>query len=161
MTSSGRRGSGLLLAIALFKLVKAVVLVALGVAAFRLVAADDGENPAWRVVGELGLNPGNRVVNRGLVAISGLTPRRLEELGVGGFVYAAVFLVEGVGLLLRKRWAEYVTTIVTGSLIPFEIYELAHKPSATKVAGLVLNVLVVAYLVVRLRDERREAAKGV
>jgi uncharacterized membrane protein (DUF2068 family) len=141
-------------------LVKAIVLVALGIAAFKLVRADDGENPAWRVVGELGLNPANRVVSRLLAAISGLTPRRLEQLGVGSFVYAAVFLVEGVGLLLRKRWAEYVTTIVTGSLIPFEVYELAHKPSAAKVAGLVLNVLVVVYLVLRLRGERREAANA-
>jgi len=160
MTSSQRRGSGLLLAIALFKVVKAVVLVALGIAAFKLVRADDVESPVWRLVGELGLNPGNRLVSRLLAAISGLTPRRLEQLGVGSFVYAAVFLVEGIGLLLRKRWAEYVTTIVTGSLIPFEIYELVHKPSAAKVAGLVLNVLVVVYLVFRLRGERREGAQN-
>jgi len=158
--TSRRRGPGLLLAIALFKLVKALALVALGIAAFKLVPADDGESPVWRLVGELGLNPGNRIVSRLLATISGLTPRRLEQLGVGSFVYAAVFLVEGVGLLLQKRWAEYVTTVVTGSLIPFEVYELAHEPSAAKVAGLVVNVLVVIYLVLRLRDERREDAKA-
>ena len=66
-----------------------------------------------------------------------------------------MFLVEGVGLLLRKRWGEYLTIVVTASFIPFEIYEMAHKPTALKAGGIALNVVIVVYLVVRRWRERR------
>ena len=38
--------------------------------------------------------------------------------------YAAVEGIEAVGLWYGRRWAEYLTLIVTASLLPFEIYEL-------------------------------------
>jgi hypothetical protein len=44
-------------------------------------------------------------------------------------------IVEGVGLWLRKRWAEWLTVIATSLLVPFEIYELIHRPSPLKAAG--------------------------
>ena len=40
-----------------------------------------------------------------------------------------LFVVEGIGLLLHKRWAEYFTVITTGLLMPIEIYELVHRPT--------------------------------
>ena len=46
----------------------------------------------------------------------------------GAFAYAIVFSVEGIGLLLGSRWAEWLTVVSTGLLIPFEIYEVFHKP---------------------------------
>jgi uncharacterized membrane protein (DUF2068 family) len=76
-------------------------------------------------------------------------------LSIGTFVYAAIFLVEGAGLLLRKRWAEFLTVFVTASFIPLEIYEIVRKPSPLKGVGILVNVLIVAYLVVRLWRERK------
>jgi uncharacterized membrane protein (DUF2068 family) len=69
-----------------------------------------------------------------------------------------LLLTEGVGLFLRKRWAEYLTIFVTASLIPIEIYELGKKFSATKIIVLAINVAVVIYLVVRVvrGDEARK-----
>jgi uncharacterized membrane protein (DUF2068 family) len=64
-----------------------------------------------------------------------------------------VFLVEGVGLLLRKPWAEIMTVIVTTSFIPLEVYELVERFSGAKVLVIVVNVLVVLYLLRRLRRE--------
>ena len=60
-------------------------------------------------------------------------------------------LVEGVGLWMRKRWAEYLTIVATSLLIPLEVYELAHHATLLKAGGLVVNVLIVAYLVRVLR----------
>ncbi len=80
---------------------------------------------------------------------------RLMLISIGCFVYGAVYLVEGTGLWLRKRWAEYITTIVTASLLPFEMMELMHGPSAPKVATLVVNLLVLGYLVRLLIKQRR------
>ena len=98
------------------------------------------------VMNELRLDPDNHYVHAAISKVSGLSTRRLEELSLGTFVYAAVFLTEGGGLLLRKRWAEYLTTIVTASFVPFEGYELVHAPSILKAAGLALNLAIVGYL---------------
>jgi uncharacterized membrane protein (DUF2068 family) len=95
------------------------------------------------------------LINAALGSLSGLSAQRLEELSLGTFVYAAVFATEGVGLLLRKHWAEYLTTLVTASFIPFELYELGHKPSWLKLGGLLLNLLIVLYLAQRLWRRRR------
>ena len=76
----------------------------------------------------------------------------LRELSVGTFIYAALFVTEGVGLLLRKRWAEYFTLITTGGFIPLEIYELARHFSVAKVVVTVINVLIVWYLAMRMRS---------
>jgi uncharacterized membrane protein (DUF2068 family) len=72
------------------------------------------------------------------------------------FVYASVFMVEGVGLIARRRWAEWFTVLVTASFVPLEIYEIARHPDAIRIAALVVNLAIVAYLVMRLR-QRREA----
>jgi uncharacterized membrane protein (DUF2068 family) len=53
---------------------------------------------------------------------------------------------EGIGLYLRKQWARWFTIIATSSLIPIEVYEIARRPRLARVAVLILNVAVVAYL---------------
>jgi uncharacterized membrane protein (DUF2068 family) len=70
---------------------------------------------------------------------------------VGTFIYSAVFFTEGIGLALRKRWAEYFTIITTSSLLPLEVYELAKHASIGKGFALVINLAVVFYLVLELR----------
>jgi hypothetical protein len=37
---------------------------------------------------------------------------------------------EGVGLWLRKRWAEWLTVIATSLLVPLELYELVRRATA-------------------------------
>lgn len=68
-----------------------------------------------------------------------------------------MFLVEGVGLLLVKRWAEWLTVIVTTSFIPLEIWKLVRHSSAPAIVTLALNVAIAAYLAVRLALERNNA----
>ena len=148
-------GPRVLLAIALFKLVKAVLLIALGVAAISLERDAHLLTSLRGFVRSLGLDAHSGLINRAFAKALGIDHRHLQALAVGTFVYAAVFLVEGTGLLLRKRWAEYLTTIITASFIPLEIYEMAHQPSVLKAAGIALNVAIVVYLVIRLRQKRR------
>jgi uncharacterized membrane protein (DUF2068 family) len=66
-----------------------------------------------------------------------------------------VFLTEGLGLLLRKHWAEYFTIISTGLFIPLEIYELIHRFTILKLAVTIINVLIVWYLVARVRSRSK------
>ena len=71
---------------------------------------------------------------------------------MGTFLYAGLFTTEGIGLLLRKRWAEYFTIVTTGGLIPLEIYELWRHFTAAKTVVALINLAIVWYLVSRVRS---------
>ena len=125
-------------------------MIALGVGAFKLLHKDLGEvMEHWTMA--LGLDPGNRLVDAALSRASNLSPEQIKKLGLGSFLYAVLFLAEGTGLWLLKRWGEWLTVIITGSLVPVEIYEIYRHPSAVKVMVLVVNLGVVAYLIHHMR----------
>jgi uncharacterized membrane protein (DUF2068 family) len=81
----------------------------------------------------------------------------LHLVGVVLLVYAAVEGVEAVGLWRQRRWAEYLTFLVTTSLLPLEIYELANRATVFKAIAFVINVAVVVYL---LRAKRLFGLRG-
>jgi uncharacterized membrane protein (DUF2068 family) len=78
---------------------------------------------------------------------------------VGGvlLVYALIEGIEAVGLWRQRRWAEYLTFLVTTSLLPLEIYELANRATVFKAIAFVINVAVVVYL---LRAKRLFGLRG-
>ncbi|HSC45438.1 MAG TPA: DUF2127 domain-containing protein, partial [Candidatus Acidoferrum sp.] len=78
-------------------------------------------------------------------------PNKIRELGVGSIVYAGLFITEGIGLWYLKRWAEWLTIVITGSLIPLEILQIYRHPTAPRFLLFILNLLVVAYLVYCIR----------
>jgi uncharacterized membrane protein (DUF2068 family) len=152
MAGKTSRGRGLRI-IAAFKLLKALALIAVGIGALRLLHKDTA-TVVEHWVNVFRVDPHNHFINRLLEKLSILDDRRLKELSIGTFVYAGLFLVEGMGLALKKRWAEYFTIITTSSLLPIEIYELAKRASAGKVLALLINLAVVVYLIVELRRSR-------
>ena len=145
--------SRLLRLIALFKLVKAALLIAVGVGALKLIHKDvAGAVEHW--VELLRLDPNNHYIDTALEKASNLTPDKIKQLGLGSMIYAGLFLTEGIGLWFEKRWAEWLTVIITSSLIPIEIYEIHHQPTSVKIAVLLINIAIVAYLLYRIRDKR-------
>jgi len=136
--------------IAAFKLLKALALIAVGVGTLKLLHQDvAGVVEHW--INMFQVDPHNHFIDLLLDKLSILDDHRLMELSIGTFAYAAVFLVEGVGLALKKRWAEYFTIITTSSLLPIEIYELARRVSVGRSLALFINLAVVAYLIFELR----------
>jgi uncharacterized membrane protein (DUF2068 family) len=136
--------------IGLFKLFKGVSLVIVGFGLLHLLHRDIATvTEHWIEV--LRVDPENRFVHRALLKVFNVTPKQLKELSVGTFVYAGIFLTEGVGLLARKHWAEYMTLISTGLFIPLEVYEIYHHFTWVKVAVTVINVLIVWYLAMRIK----------
>jgi uncharacterized membrane protein (DUF2068 family) len=139
--------------IALFKLLKAVLLIALGVAALKLLHTDiAGVVERWVAV--LGLDQNSRFVGRALSTAAAFTPNRVRDLIVGSFLYGGLFLTEGIGLWLLKDWAMWFTVIITGSLLPVEVYEIVRHPSGGKVLLMGVNLALVVYLIRRIQDER-------
>ena len=152
------RDNRLLRLIAIFKFFKAISLVAVGLAALHFLHDNDATGSITRMATRIGLSPGSRYLDEALAKLVNLPPRDVRDLGIGSFVYAALFLTEGIGLWLLQPWAEWFTSIITASLIPLEIYELHRHPTIGKVAILLLNVAVVVYLVLRIRRERHQPA---
>jgi uncharacterized membrane protein (DUF2068 family) len=137
--------------IGVFKLFKALLLIAVGIGAMKFLHTDVASTVAhWTQV--LRVDPDNRFVHRLLARIFRATPKQLKELSLGTFLYAGLFATEGVGLLLRRRWAEYFTIVTTSGLIPLEIYELARHFTVAKLVVLLVNAMIVAYLVARVRS---------
>ena len=146
--------------IGLFKLLKGLLLTAAGVGALRLLHRDVSESvDHW--IDILRIDPENRYIHPILAKILVVTPKQLKELSAGTFFYAALLLVEGIGLLLRQHWAEYFTVISTGVFIPLEIYELTRHFTAPKLVVLLLNAVIVIYLINRLRSSGRTASTAV
>jgi uncharacterized membrane protein (DUF2068 family) len=140
--------------IALFKLLKAALLIAVGLGALHLIHKDVASLVEhW--VRMLGLDPGNRYVDQALEKAGNLTPNKIKQLGVVSFIYAGLFLTEGIGLWMVKRWAEWFSVIITSSLVPFEIYEIHRHFSLIRVLVLIVNIAVVAYLIHRIRGARQ------
>jgi len=129
------RSPALVRAIGAFKLVKGLLLAA---AAVGLLTSERVQSLFWRVVG-FG------------------SERALDAAGAVTGLYALVFLVEGIGLVLAKRWAEWLTVIVTTSFIPLEVWKLVRHATTPATVTLVLNVAIVVYLAVRLALDRNGA----
>ena len=141
---------GLLRLIALFKFLKAALLIALGVGLFRFLHRDIGEVlEHWTKA--LRLDPGSHYVNLALEKAAHLSPQQVKRLGLGSFLYAGLFVTEGTGLWLRKRWGEWLTVIITSSLVPLEVYEIYRHFSLVKIAVLAVNVAIVVYLIYHMR----------
>jgi uncharacterized membrane protein (DUF2068 family) len=75
----------------------------------------------------------------------------LHLIGAGLAVLAVIEAAEAVGLWYGRRWAEYLTFVVTTLLIPLEVYELTATVSWFKVVALLVNLAIVVYLLAAKR----------
>jgi len=135
--------------IAVFKLLKGLALLAVGIAVHIIARREARAAQEW--IDLFRVDPHNHYLHRLLALIPNIDARKLHELSVGTFAYSALFLTEAVGLFLRKRWAEILTVISTAGFIPLEVYEIFHHPSVLKVLFLLVNLAVVAYLIFEIR----------
>jgi uncharacterized membrane protein (DUF2068 family) len=140
-----------LVAIGIFKLIKSVLLLALGIGLLYGRGHDLGE-VASRWINSLWI--GRPFVDHFLSKLSSVDERTLENAAAGSFVYSALLIIEGVGLCRRKRWAEFLTAGITASLLPFEFYELFHRVTATGVIITFVNIAILVYLLRQLIDDR-------
>ncbi len=135
------------------RIVKAIVLIALAVG--LLVAGEKGLLATWATYAQdqLNLDADDGVIAQLLLRLLLLigTFNHVTILAIGAILYALLEGTEGVGLAMRRRWAEYLTVIATGILIPYEAYEVIHHVTLFKVGALLLNLAVVGYLAYRKR----------
>jgi uncharacterized membrane protein (DUF2068 family) len=135
------------------RIVKSIALIALAIG--LLVAGEKGLLTTWAQYAQdqLNLDADNGVIAQLLLRLLLLVGKfnHITILAIGAIAYALLEGTEGVGLAMRRRWAEYLTVIATGILIPYEAYEVIHRATLFKVGALLLNLAVVGYLAYRKR----------
>jgi uncharacterized membrane protein (DUF2068 family) len=147
-----KQGRGLLI-IGAFKVLKGLALMAVGFGALHYLHRDLAAEVAhW--VDLLRIDPHSHYLHWILERVAKVDPKKLHEFSVGTFFYSGLFFCEGTGLVLRKRWAEYLTIVSTASLLPIEVLEIYRGLSIAKVAFLLVNLAIVVYLVRELRGRK-------
>ncbi|HEY6374053.1 MAG TPA: DUF2127 domain-containing protein [Edaphobacter sp.] len=146
------RDRGLLL-IGLFKLGKAILFFLLGVGAIHLLHKDLGDE-VMRLATALKFDPESKFVTVLLDKVDLIDAHRLKQISLATFAYSGLALTEGVGLMLEKVWAEYLTLFLTISFLPWELYELARQPNLFRLSLLLINLAVLWYLVWLLRRKK-------
>jgi uncharacterized membrane protein (DUF2068 family) len=145
---------GILRTIALYKIVKVILLLAVAYGELRLRDASlAAKLLSWAQARPYGLE--HRIVTQLLEWFSGLSVSRINALRIVTLAYAAVFAVEGIGLWMEKRWAEWLTVVITASLIPLEAWEMIYHPTIGKALILLANIAVVGYLFWHVRTKNK------
>jgi uncharacterized membrane protein (DUF2068 family) len=155
-TSIPREQNRALVLIGALRLVEGLLVLAMAIGVLKLLHHDVAALAAdW--IAAMRIDPHNEHIHSMLAMLGLLDDHRLRQISAGSFVYAALKLTEGGGLLFEKRWAEYLTVIATGVMIPLEIHELINHASWPRAVVFVANAMVVWYLAINLRRTRNDA----
>src|SRR5436305_11663066 len=110
-----------------------IVLGALSILAFLLAShRNELRGPVSRAIADLqgGVIAGGGHAKKGLLHeidhLFTLDSSKIRVFAAVIAVYALVEGIEAVGLWYQQRWCDYLTFLVTSSLLPFEVYELSH-----------------------------------
>ena len=151
----GNAHSAGLYAIGIYKLFECALLVAAGLGTLKLLHKDmETVVTHWAHV--LRVDPDNHYIHALMQKAFAISPKQLKELSLGTFFYAFLRFLEGIGLVLRKRWGEYLTIAVTALFVPLEIWEIVRHTTALKIGVLVVNIAIVIYLAWGLRRKAKE-----
>ncbi len=141
-------------AVALIEAAKGVLVLA-AASGLLLFVHDDLNSLAAELVRHMHLNPASRYPHIFLDVVADLPQPGLLWLAAGAAAYAFLRLVEAYGLYYTRAWAEWLAALSGGLYIPFEITEIARKPSLLGAIILVINLGVVAVMALALIQQRR------
>jgi uncharacterized membrane protein (DUF2068 family) len=149
-----RRDRGIV-AIGIFKLLQGLLFVLVGIGAIRLLHRDLMQI-AEHFILAMRFDPEGRFVNLVMDKLALIDSHRLKQISVAIFAVASLDLVEGIGLVLEKAWAEYVTLVLTASFLPWEFFEIVRRATWIRATLLGINLAVVIYLVYYVQARMRE-----
>ena len=118
--------------------------VTIGLPAIRETAQQllDG----WQVAANEA-RPSSRLLARMLAEVAHLDRSHIGVLIAVSLGYAVLEGVEAFYLWRGRRWAEYLTVLATGLLLPFVVSELIDKVTIPRILGLIADVAILAYLI--------------
>jgi uncharacterized membrane protein (DUF2068 family) len=146
--------------IAGFKIFKGLALLLVGLGLLKLVHADIATLFS-RLLEALRLNADSRILHSVVLAIDALRPESVLVMSLVSVAYAALLLLEGIGLWLEFSWAAYLTVVSTSLFLPFEVYEIVKRVSTLRVALLLVNMAIVLYLLKQLRHHSLRSTQNL
>ncbi len=155
MLDPHRRQRRVLRAVAAFEFFKGIFVVLMGLCALALVHRD-----VWlyaeSLLALLHINTDRRSAQLFLDFADRVTDARLWAAARIAFAYAGLRFTEAYGLWKARTWAEWVALVSGALLLPLEIRELMRGLSALRCAVFVGNLAVVLYMLLVIRNNRRE-----
>lgn len=145
--------------ISIYKLLGALLFIGVGVGALQLVHKDIND-VVWRMISDFKMNPESRFVNFILDKAELITDPLLKRIGFAAFCYAALGIIEAVGLYFEKTWAEFLTLIVTASFLPVEIHEIFRRLTWLRVGLFIGNVIILIYLIWMLAERAAQKRRA-
>jgi uncharacterized membrane protein (DUF2068 family) len=142
-----RRRARYLKAIAIFKILKGLLLLSLGISLLFLNSragwmdsiSDWAEDELLLVHNKSALY----LLNKLQEVLAG---GHLHGTGLLALFYSGVLFTEGIGVYLQFRWAEMLMVFATAALIPLEVRHLWHRPGVVAVIVLAVNCFIVWFL---------------
>ena len=130
-----------------YKAVSAVVLLAVALLLLGLIVDRDWGERVRMLIVLTGMRADNHLLRSGLLKFGLLGRRSTTALGIISLLYAMLETTEVLGLLNRRRWAEYLVLVATLLLLPYECFELVRHVTVAKLLVVVVNVAIAVYFV--------------
>jgi uncharacterized membrane protein (DUF2068 family) len=143
-------------AVALFEALKGTIVLFAGFGLARAIGGDVGEF-AEHLVHRMHLDAAKRFPRIFIDLANNLSDAQLWALAALALAYSLLRFAEAYGLWFERRWGEWLAALSGAIYVPVEIYELTRGVSTVKIAALVLNTLVVAYMCFLLLHHRPKA----
>jgi len=86
-----------------------------------------------------------------------VTDTKLLTIAIVAMFYSMLRFVEAYGLWRERAWAEWLALVSGALYVPFELWDLIHKPTWVRAGILFVNLLVVAYMAYLRTGDRRRA----
>ena len=130
---------------AVFEVLKGAIVFVAGFGLTRLVHRDVA-HAAHALIDRLHPDAARKFPHIFLQLAANLSDAQLWGLAVLALAYALLRFAEAYGLWFQRRWGEWIAAVSGGIYVPVELYELARGVTWIKLAALLLNAAVVAYM---------------
>ena len=140
--------------VSLFEALKGFLVLVAGCGLLAFIHKDLHQ-AAIQLVKVLHFNPARHYPSIFIDAADRVTNLQLWMLALSALLYCIIRFAEAYGLWMQQRWAEWFGLLSGGLYIPIEGFEVLRGLTWPRVAVLVVNVGVVAYLAGVLAKSRR------
>lgn len=134
--------------IALFEGIKGLLMLGIALS-FVAIFRSSPHRAAEVLITQLHLNPNGHYPQALLMLSKTFTGMQIHIATACGFLYSAIKITEAYGLWHYYHWGRTLGILSIGVLIPYELFEVWHLYSHTKLLILVLNIAIVLYLYLR------------
>lgn len=92
------------------------------------------------------LNPARHYPRIFIEAATHTSSNRLRAYASLAFLYSSLRFTEAYGLWRTRAWAEWFAIVSGSTYLPFEIHEILNRPTYLRLAVLLSNLVIVAYM---------------